>query len=165
MLPCEPTSFWRENVVAVVILQRVSARMSKWRRKISNVRSFVILRSGECVTSFNKENSQNSANVLVVVLVLESKGPYSLGRVRGRTPYDNLCGKTPLESGTFFRLQVHERVAKVFTNWSILKGREFCHFGLWNDLKRLTDSLYGCKKSRQNVLGRVVQSWVKITQG
>ena len=29
----KPASFWRENVVAVVILLRVLARMSKWRKQ------------------------------------------------------------------------------------------------------------------------------------
>ena len=78
-------------MVAVVILQRVSARISKWRRQISNVRSFIILRLGECVTSFSKENSQNGSNVLVVALVLESKGlPILSVESGGALPYDNL---------------------------------------------------------------------------
>ena len=55
----EPTSFWRENVVAVVILLRVLARCRSGRNKISNVRSFIIFRSGERVTSFTKDNSAN----------------------------------------------------------------------------------------------------------
>ena len=50
----EPASFWRENVVAVVNLLRVLAR-----NKLSNVRSFIILGSGEGVTSFIKGNSAN----------------------------------------------------------------------------------------------------------
>ena len=44
----KPASFWRENVLAVVTLLRV---------EISNVRSFIILRSGEGATSFTKGNS------------------------------------------------------------------------------------------------------------
>ena len=54
----EPASFWRENVVAVVILLGVLARMLKCGgNKISNVRSFIILQSGEGVTFFTKGNS------------------------------------------------------------------------------------------------------------
>ena len=40
----EPALFWRENVVTVVILLRVSARMPWWRER-------------EALTSFNKDNS------------------------------------------------------------------------------------------------------------
>ena len=59
MLAREPASFWRENEVAVVTL-RVLARMSKCGgNKLSNVRSFIIFRSGEGVTSFAKGNSAN----------------------------------------------------------------------------------------------------------
>ena len=85
MLACEPASFWRENVVAVVTLLRILARMSKWRKratssperfsldleapppksgksalrtrfgnKLSNVGSFIILRSREGVASSTK---------------------------------------------------------------------------------------------------------------
>ena len=46
-------------MVAVVTLTRVLARMSKWENKLSNVRSLIILRSGEGVTSFTKGNSAN----------------------------------------------------------------------------------------------------------
>ena len=62
MLEPEPASFWRGNVVAVVSLLRVLARMSKCRDKVSNVRSFIILRSGERVTSFTKDNSATSSS-------------------------------------------------------------------------------------------------------
>ena len=44
----EPASFWRENVVAV-----------GGENKLSNVISFIILQSGEGVTSFTKGNSAN----------------------------------------------------------------------------------------------------------
>ena len=60
MLAREPASFWRENEVAVVTLLRVLARMSKCGgNKLSNVRSFIVLRSGEGVTSFTKGNIAN----------------------------------------------------------------------------------------------------------
>ena len=49
-----PVSFWRENVIVIVILLRVFAETSQ-----SNVRGFVILRPGEGLTSFNKDNSGN----------------------------------------------------------------------------------------------------------
>ena len=80
------TATFNENVVVA-------------EKKLSNVRSFIILRSGEGLPSFNKENSANVSgekkkynkafwNVyysrvnfqsylfLVVVLLLESKGLY-----------------------------------------------------------------------------------------
>ena len=37
-----------------IILSRVLARMSYWRRKLSNFGIFLILRSGEGLTSFSK---------------------------------------------------------------------------------------------------------------
>ena len=43
----EPDSFWRENVIAVVILLRECRRGGN---KLSNVRSFIILRSAEGLT-------------------------------------------------------------------------------------------------------------------
>ena len=48
----EPASFWRENVLAVVILLRVFARMLWCRKQDIN-----ILRLGERVTSFTKDNN------------------------------------------------------------------------------------------------------------
>ena len=36
----EPASFWLEKVVAVVILLRVSARMSQWRKYVINGKKF-----------------------------------------------------------------------------------------------------------------------------
>ena len=34
VLACEPASFWRENVVAVVTLLQVLVRMSKWQKQV-----------------------------------------------------------------------------------------------------------------------------------
>ena len=101
MLAREPTSFWRENLVAVVTLLRDLADCQSGENKLSNVKSFIILRSEEGVTSFTKGNRANFSGekwyneafrgayslrrreknfksnlVLVVVLVLESKGLY-----------------------------------------------------------------------------------------
>ena len=45
----EPVSFWRENLIAVVILLRVVVKMSWWRK---HVRRFIILLSEEGLTSF-----------------------------------------------------------------------------------------------------------------
>ena len=44
-------------MIAVVIVLRVLARMSYGGNKLSNVRSFSILQSGEGSTSFNNDNS------------------------------------------------------------------------------------------------------------
>ena len=56
----EPASFWRENVIAVIILLRHLERMSSSDgNKLSAVRSFIILRSGEGLTSFNKNGRAN----------------------------------------------------------------------------------------------------------
>ena len=98
----EPASFWRENVVAVVTLLRVLARMSKWRKQVIYPDQMLVVLSfcdWERVTSFTKGNSANFSSqkwyneafqgvyilrirkkdfksnlVFVVVLVLESKG-------------------------------------------------------------------------------------------
>ena len=55
VLARKPASFGREFVVAVVILLRVLAREGK----LSNVRNFSILQSGEVFSSFNNDNSAN----------------------------------------------------------------------------------------------------------
>ena len=55
MFARKPASFGREFVVAVVILLRVLAREGK----LSNVRNFSILQSGEVFSSFNNDNSAN----------------------------------------------------------------------------------------------------------
>ena len=54
----QPASFWRENMMAVVILLRVLAKMSSGSdgKKLSNLKSFIILRLGEGLNSFNKNN-------------------------------------------------------------------------------------------------------------
>ena len=46
-------------MVAVVTLLRVLARTRSGGDKLSNVRSLIIVRSGEGVTSFTKGNSPN----------------------------------------------------------------------------------------------------------
>ena len=60
MRELEPASFWRENVVAVVVLLRVLARESVvvagTSYQMLEVLSFCA-ESGEGVTSFNKDNS------------------------------------------------------------------------------------------------------------
>ena len=53
----EPASFWRENVVAVVTLLRVLARMSKWRKQVIYPDQMLVVLSfcdWERVTSFTK---------------------------------------------------------------------------------------------------------------
>ena len=40
LLTREPASFWRENVIAVVILLRVLARMSQWREQVIKCEKF-----------------------------------------------------------------------------------------------------------------------------
>ena len=100
----EPASFWREirDIPRQFITRfsRLLATMSQWRKKVVKCRSFIILRSEERLTSFNKNNRANFSGakkkiqcsfsgsiffenkrkdlksnlVLEVVLVLESKG-------------------------------------------------------------------------------------------
>lgn len=65
-----PASFWWENVLAVVIQLRVLAKMFLWRirNNSTNVRSFLILRSEEGLTSSSKTGRVN-------FLVEQSKMP------------------------------------------------------------------------------------------
>ena len=51
-----PASFWPENLIAVVILLRVLARCRSGVNKLSNIRSFIILLSGEGLTPFSINN-------------------------------------------------------------------------------------------------------------
>ena len=46
-------------MIAVVILQRVLARMSQWREQVITVRSFIILLSVEVLTSFTMNYRTN----------------------------------------------------------------------------------------------------------
>ena len=99
MLARELASFWRENVVAVVTLLRVLARMSNWRkqdiwkfyhlaigrgRKPPSLKITVLTfpvkngkmkLSGESILRIREKNFKSNL-ILVVVLVLESKGLY-----------------------------------------------------------------------------------------
>ena len=59
MYALEPASFWRENVVAVVILLRVLRELCAGENKISNVRSFISLGSEDRMTSFTEDNNAN----------------------------------------------------------------------------------------------------------
>ena len=40
LLTREPASFWRENLIAAVILLRASARMSKWQEQVFKCKKF-----------------------------------------------------------------------------------------------------------------------------
>ena len=55
----QPASFRRENARDVVFLLRALARMSSWRKQAIEVGSFIILRSGEGLTPYNKNNRAN----------------------------------------------------------------------------------------------------------
>ena len=55
----EIASFWRENVIAVVILLRVLARMSYWRKQVIKCKKFYRYRIGRGLKPFNKNKSAN----------------------------------------------------------------------------------------------------------
>ena len=59
MLAREAASFWRENVIAAVILVQVLARISQRREQVIKERRFIILLSGEGLTSFRINNRTN----------------------------------------------------------------------------------------------------------
>ena len=59
LLTHEPASFWRENMVAVVTMRRVLARMSKWREQVIKCEKFYHFAMGRGETSFTKGNSDN----------------------------------------------------------------------------------------------------------
>ena len=55
--------------------------------------------------------------------------------------------EAPPKSGTFFRLQVYERVEISLVKVYERVGRSVKYFGLYNDVKGLqTDLFYGCEK-------------------
>ena len=76
----EPASFWRENVVASSVYYEFWRECRSGGKKLSNVRSFIILRSGEDVTSFTKGNSANFSS---------ENGKMTLARVRGSLYFEN----------------------------------------------------------------------------
>ena len=51
----------------------------------------------------------------------------------GATRYDGLYGEAPPERGTFFRLQVYERVGILLVE--VPEGMQICHLGLWKGPK------------------------------
>ena len=51
---------------------------------------------------------QNQRRKLLLITPLKGGG--------GGTPYNGLCGEAPPKRGTFFRLQVYERVGKSVTS-------------------------------------------------
>ena len=146
VLTREPASFWRENEIAVVTLLRVLARMLKWRKQVINVRSLIILRSGEGLTSFNKDNSANvswkkkydaafrkvyffkstrknvkkkkSNLVRVVVLVLVAKAHYYFSPVLTQEIRNSL----PIQSHNERKTFRNQKLSK--DNWGLLaRGR------------------------------------------
>ena len=73
----EPASFCRENKIAVVIPLRVLARMSLGNgNNLESVRGFIILRQGDDLSSFTKDNT---VNFLVIKKCNEAfRGVYNL---------------------------------------------------------------------------------------
>ena len=82
-------------MVAVVTLLRVLARVLYGGNKLSNVRSFIILQSGEGVTSFNNDNSakflveknyMNNSGVSIICEYAKKLSIKSRTRSRSRPP-------------------------------------------------------------------------------
>ena len=65
----------------------------------------------------------------------------------GGTPYNGLYGEAPPERGTFFRLQVYERVGIFLVEVYERVGN--LSFGSVKGPKGLTDGFYGFIKSRK----------------
>ena len=56
----ESALFWRESVIAVVnVIMSFSENVVVTETSLSAIRSFIILRSGKGLTSFNEDNSAN----------------------------------------------------------------------------------------------------------
>ena len=49
----------------------------------------------------------------------------------------------PLQKGTLFRLEVHERVGFFIVE---VYERDICHFSLLKDQNEITDASYGCER-------------------
>ena len=58
-------------------------------------------------------------------------------------------GRLCLERGTFFWLQVYERVGILIFSWEYTKGKGNLSFGSVKGPKRLTDEFYGFIKSKK----------------
>ena len=83
---------------------------------------------------------------LTGILPNESK---TRGRVGwGGTPSNGLYRGLCLKWVPFSGLRYISK-GRDFTSWSIWKGREICHFGLYKDLKRLQKDFMAVKKSRK----------------
>ena len=59
LLGREPASFWRENVIADAFHYEFLPACRSGENKLSSVRSFITLSSGEGLTFFNNDNSAN----------------------------------------------------------------------------------------------------------
>ena len=97
---------------------------------------------------------------LYVSLNLAPRGRGGGGRDGVGTPYDGLYGEALPERGTYLFQASGIWKGKDFTSWSIQKGREVCHLGLWKSSKGLTDEFYGFIKSRERSIF-VTNSYVK----
>ena len=80
----EPESFWREKVVAVVILLLVSAGMSKWGNKLSNARGFTISQRGK--TAYSLSVKINVLTFLVKNSLMKLSGTSIFENVRKNFP-------------------------------------------------------------------------------
>ena len=76
-----------------------------------------------------------------------SEVTHSVFRGGGPTPYNGLCGEALSKRGTFFRLQVYQRVGILLVE--VLKKVGKSVIVVFEDLKGLTDAFYDCEKDNK----------------
>ena len=105
MLAREPASFWQENVIVVVILLRVFARMSWWRKRAIKCLSFCDFATGREL-NLRLSITDNSANVSGAKKYYETfRGVHFL-----RSCEKNLLPNLVLESKVFNVLTCHKQL-------------------------------------------------------
>ena len=103
-------------------------------------------------SNVNTSHLEGSKTLTAVIFIYDSMNP-------GGTPYDGIYWGAPARKGYLFQASGIWKDGD-FTSWSISKGREICHLGMWKGPKGLKDELYGFIKSRKHSIF-VIDSYLK----
>ena len=148
MLPAQRV--WRESVSSLDIMWPQSNQWDRalLRRNLQLYNNLVYHddRKQSWPDLFSEEWSVCWVSLPGILISLEIWGTipraYSI-----RCPIGTYTGRLRPKGVSFSGFRFMRR--RDFISWSIYKGREICHLGLWKDPKGVTDEFYGFMKSRK----------------